>query len=66
MAGDVTTLKFRPMTPERRDAALALLEVAAGRAAAMCQARGGRPFASSTDDVRPIRDAAEERDEARA
>lgn len=63
MAGDVITLKLRLMTPERQAAALALLERAADRAAVMRQARGGRPFSSSTADVRAIRDAAEEDEE---
>lgn len=64
MAGDVITLKLRPMTPERQAEALALLERAAHRAVAMRQARGGRQFFSSTADVRAIRDAAEEDEEA--
>jgi hypothetical protein len=64
MARDVITLRLRPLTPERRDETLAILERASRRAAAMRQARGGRPFASSTDDVRAIRDAAEEDEEA--
>jgi hypothetical protein len=64
VAGEVITLKLRPMTPVRRAAALALLERAAARAAAMRKARGVRPFSSSTADVRAIRDAAGEDKEA--
>ena len=64
MAGEVITLKLRPMTPERRAATLALLERAVDRAGAMRKARGGRPFSSSTADVRAIRDAADEDEEA--